>query len=167
MTSLHAAHGHLPVDLRNALGRFATGVTIVTCVDARGTQVGLTVNSFGALSLDPPLVLWSLRSVSPSLAAFASAKHFAVNVLGEGQLELSRRFASPVADKFSHGIWQEGLNGVPVLKSAAAVFECERHAQQDVGDHALFIGHVLRFADGGLPPLVFHGSKYHALGPAL
>lgn len=153
--------------LRSALGRFATGVTIVTCVDAGGTRVGLTVNSFGALSLEPALVLWSLRSHSPSLPAFASATHFAINVLGEAQIALSRRFASPVADKFAEGIWHIGSGGVPVLNEAAAVFECEAVSRQEAGDHALFIGRVLRFAGGELPPLVFHAGHYHRLGPPL
>lgn len=153
--------------LRRALGRFGTGVTIVTCVDLQGHQVGLTVNSFGALSLEPPLVLWSLRDVSPSLPAFSSARHFAVNVLSEDQLALSRHFASPVADKFGQGLWHAGLGGVPVLNEAAAVFECELVSEQLAGDHLLFIGRVLRFADGGAPPLLFHAGRYHRLGGTL
>lgn len=153
--------------LRKALGRFATGVAIVTCVDAAEVRVGLTVNSFSALSLAPPLVLWSLRNLSPSLGAFISARHFAINVLGEGQIGLSRRFASPVADKFGEGVWHIGHGGVPVLNEAAAIFECEMANQQDTGDHRLFIGQVLRFTDGELAPLVFHGGRYHALGESL
>jgi flavin reductase (DIM6/NTAB) family NADH-FMN oxidoreductase RutF len=153
--------------LRMALGRFATGVTIVTCLDDSGVAVGLTANSFAALSLEPPLVLWSLRSVSPSLGAFMSARYFAVNVLAESQVELSRRFASPVANKFDHGEWHVGSGGVPVLNESAAVFECETQSQQEAGDHVLFIGHVLAFRDGGAPPLVFHGGRYHRVGEGL
>jgi flavin reductase (DIM6/NTAB) family NADH-FMN oxidoreductase RutF len=153
--------------LRSALGRFPTGVAIVTCVDEQGHQVGLTVNSFAALSLHPPLVLWSLRLASPSLAAFTASRHFAVNVLGEAQVDLSRRFSSPVADKFSQGVWHAGEGDVPLLNQAAAVFECEAVARQDTGDHRLFTGQVLRFVDGKLPPLVFHGGRYHRLGDAL
>jgi len=153
--------------LRNALGRFATGVAIVTCLDQHGQAVGLTVNSFTALSLEPPLVLWSLRDFSPSLPAFAAARCFAVNVLAEPQLELSRRFASPVANKFDHGEWHVGGGGVPVLTEAAAVFECETFSQQQAGDHVLFIGQVLRFMDGALKPLVFHAGRYHRLGEGL
>src|SRR4029453_6985800 len=91
--------------LRPALGRFTTGVTIVTCVDGAGTRIGLTANSFSALSLEPPLVLWSLRRSSLSLQAFAGASYFAINVLAEGQVELSRRFASSAPDKFAEGAW--------------------------------------------------------------
>jgi 3-hydroxy-9,10-secoandrosta-1,3,5(10)-triene-9,17-dione monooxygenase reductase component len=157
----------MSLTLRRALGRFPTGVAIVTCVGALDVRVGLTVNSFSALSLEPPLVLWSLRCESPSLGAFASATHFAVNVLGEQQAALSRRFASPVADKFAEGVWHIGEGGVPVLNEAAAVFECELASQQEVGDHVLFIGRVARFVDGGLPPLLFHAGQYHRVGPPL
>ena len=101
--------------LRAALGRFATGVTIITCRAADGLPIGLTANSLASLSLDPPLLLWSLRKVSPSVAAFDAAQHFAVNVLAESQVELSRRFASSVADKFAEGHWLDGLGRAPVL----------------------------------------------------
>lgn len=153
--------------LRQVLGRFATGVTIVTCRDAAGQPVGLTCNSFNALSLDPPLVLWSLRRASPSLAAFSDAKHFAVNILGEAQVDLSRRFASPQADKFGEGQWSDGQGGAPLLAGSTAVLECETTLRQDAGDHVLFIGRVLRLTDLGLPPLVFHGGHYHLLGEIL
>jgi flavin reductase (DIM6/NTAB) family NADH-FMN oxidoreductase RutF len=156
--------------LRGALGRFTTGVTIITCVDAAGGRVGLTANSFNALSLDPPLVLWSLRKVSPSLSSFEAAQHFAVNVLGEAQVELSRRFAGPQAgggDRFDEGSWSAGLGGAPVLAGCAAVFECERVGVHDGGDHRLFIGRVLRMADIAIAPLVFQGGHYHMLGEVL
>jgi flavin reductase (DIM6/NTAB) family NADH-FMN oxidoreductase RutF len=155
--------------MRAALGRFATGVSIVSCRDAAGVPVGLTVNSFGALSLEPPLVLWSLRRVSPSLGAFEAADHFAVNVLAETQVDLSRRFAAPQAGRgrFDEGNWTAGLGGAPVLAGCAAVFECERVAVHDGGDHRLFIGRVLRLADIALAPLIFQGGHYHMLGEVL
>lgn len=156
-----------PKALRSALGRFATGVTIITCVGGDGQRVGLTANSFSALSLDPALVLWSLRRASPSLAAFEGALHFAVNVLAENQADLSRRFASQVADKFAEGSWTEGFGGAPVLAGAAAVFECETAARHDGGDHRLFIGRVLRLADQAVAPLVFHSGHYRMLGEVL
>lgn len=159
-----------PIDsqaLRQALGRFATGVTIITCLDATGQPVGLTANSFNALSLQPPLVLWSLRRVSPSLAAFCAARHFAVNVLAETQVDLSRRFASPVVDKFAEGHWTPGLGDAPVLTACAAVFECEVQAQHEAGDHQLFIGRVRRMADLAVAPLLFQGGHYRMLGEIL
>src|SRR5262245_50893154 len=158
--------------LRTALGRFATGVTIITCVDGDGERVGLTANSFNALSLDPPLVLWSLRKVSPSLPAFEAATHFAINVLAEAQVELSRRFSGPQGGfasqgRFDDGSWSTGIGGVPVLAGCAAVFECERFAVHDGGDHRLFVGRVLRLADIAIAPLVFQGGRYHMLGEVL
>lgn len=153
--------------LRNALGRFATGVTIVSCLDASGRYVGLTANSFNALSLEPPLVLWSLRENSPSLPAFLAAPRFAVNVLAEAQVELSRRFASRREDKFDDGLWALGEQGSPVLAGCAAVFECEQVAQQVAGDHRLFIGRVLACTESAVPPLVFQGGHYHLLGEVL
>jgi flavin reductase (DIM6/NTAB) family NADH-FMN oxidoreductase RutF len=157
----------LPQNLRAALGRFATGVTIISCVGPAGAPVGLTANSFSALSLDPPLVLWSLRQSSGSLAAFEAAPHFAVNVLAESQVDLSRRFASSQADKFAEGAWAAGLGGAPVLAGCAAVFECEVASRQVAGDHVLFIGRVLRLADLSVAPLLFQGGHYRMLGEVL
>ncbi len=156
-----------PLALRGALGRFATGVTIVTCVDAQGGFIGLTANSFNSLSLSPPLVLWSLRRSSPSLEAFVAARRFAVNVLTEAQVDLSRRFATRVEHKFDDGAWALSEHGAPVLAGCAAVFECEQHSHQEVGDHCLFIGRVLAFGESALPPLVFQGGHYHLLGEVL
>lgn len=153
--------------LRTALGAFATGVTVVTCRGADGVAFGLTVNSFNALSLDPPLVLWSLRLASPSLAAFDAATHFAINVLAEGQVDVSRRFASPVGQKFDEGQWHDGLHRLPVLGGSAAVLECERLSQQTAGDHRLYIGRVLKMQHQTVPPLVYHGGHYHLLGEVL
>jgi 3-hydroxy-9,10-secoandrosta-1,3,5(10)-triene-9,17-dione monooxygenase reductase component len=156
-----------PQLLRSALGRFATGVSIITCSGPGSLQVGLTANSFSALSLDPPLVLWSLRQASSSLAAFDAAPHFAVNVLAESQVDLSRRFASSAADKFAEGAWSPGVGGAPVLAGCAAVFECEVASRQVAGDHVLFIGRVLRLADLSVAPLLFQGGHYRMLGEIL
>jgi 3-hydroxy-9,10-secoandrosta-1,3,5(10)-triene-9,17-dione monooxygenase reductase component len=152
---------------RAALGQFATGVTIVTCRDAAGAAIGLTVNSFSALSLAPPLVLWSLRLSSPSLAAFDAASHFAINVLSEAQVDLSRRFAAAVPSKFDEGAWSEGEGGAPLLAGCTATFECERHDVRTGGDHRLFIGLVRRARADATPPLVYHGGRYHLLGEIL
>ncbi len=156
-----------PLALRAALGRFATGVTIITCSDGDGLPVGLTANSFTSLSLDPPLVLWSLRQASNSLPAFAAARHFAVNVLAETQVDLSRRFASSLDHKFVDDGWSTGLGGVPVLAGSAAVFECAVDSQQLAGDHVLFIGRVLRLSELAVAPLLFQGGHYRMLGEVL
>ncbi len=154
-----------PKALRGALGRFATGVTITTCRGSEGEPVGLTVNSFSALSLDPPLVLWSLRLASPAVAAFRHAGHFAINVLAMSQLDLSRRFASPVPDRFAEGRWRDGQGGSPVLEGACAVFECATEAELPMGDHLLFVGRVLALHETPVAPLLFRSGHYHQLGP--
>jgi 4-hydroxyphenylacetate 3-hydroxylase, reductase component len=153
--------------LRSALGRFTTGVTIATCRDTDGRAVGLTCNSFNSLSLDPPLVLWSLRASSPALPAFCAASHFAINILAEGQVELSRRFASAVTDRFAEGQWADGISGAPVLGGCTAVFECALRSQQEAGDHVLFIGQVERMHEAALPPLLFQAGHYRLLGEIL
>jgi len=168
--AVSAATPSQPIDartLRTALGGFATGVTIVTCRGEAGDAVGLTVNSFNALSLEPPMVLWSLRLASPSLAAFDSAAHFAINVLAESQVELSRRFASTLPAKFDEGLWGQGAGRVPVLAGCAATFECELASHLTAGDHRLYLGRVLRAYAQPVPPLLYHGGRYHLLGEIL
>ena len=156
-----------PLRLRQALGRFATGVTIITCLDGQGDRVGLTANSFNALSLDPPLVLWSLRLQSAQLAAFQQAGSFVVNVLARSQLAMSRRFASQLEDRFDGGDWSPGVAGAPVLAGCVAVFQCEMATQQVAGDHVLFIGRVVALSQQALAPLVYHAGHYHGLGETL
>ena len=152
-----------PDELRLALGRFVTGVTIVTCRDEQGEPIGLTANSFNALSLDPPLVLWSLRQASSTIAAFTNASHFAVNVLAAGQVDLSRRFAKPSSAKFDAGDWTDGQGGAPLLAGCVAVFECRRRSHHAAGDHLLFIGEVERIGGSADTPLVYHAGHYRTL----
>jgi 3-hydroxy-9,10-secoandrosta-1,3,5(10)-triene-9,17-dione monooxygenase reductase component len=152
-----------PDELREALGRFVTGVTIVTCRDAQGQPVGLTANSFNALSLDPPLVLWSLRESSSTIDAFTAASHFAVNVLSAEQVDLSRRFARPSSAKFDAGEWTDGQGGAPLLAGCVAVFECRRRSHHAAGDHVLFIGEVERIGGAAATPLVYHAGHYRTL----
>jgi 3-hydroxy-9,10-secoandrosta-1,3,5(10)-triene-9,17-dione monooxygenase reductase component len=154
-------------ELRRALGRFVTGVTIVTCRDARGAPIGLTANSFNALSLDPPLVLWSLRRASGTLEAFSRTSHFAVNVLSQEQIELSRLFARPSQAKFDAGQWSDGQGGAPVLAGCVAVFECRRRSHHEAGDHLLFIGEVERIGGSAEEPLVYHAGHYRSVGEKL
>jgi len=153
-------------ELRQALGRFVTGVTIVTCRDAEGNAVGLTANSFNALSLDPPLVLWSLRQSSSKIAAFSAASHFVINVLADDQVDLSRRFARSAPATFDADAWSDGHGGAPVLAGCVAVFECRRHSHQQAGDHVLFIGEVRRIAGSAATPLVYHAGHYRTLQAA-
>ena len=153
--------------LRTALGQFATGITVVTTRASTGGFVGLTVNSFSALSLQPPLVLWSLRCTSPSLPVFQGAERFVVNVLAEAQVEVSRRFASPLPDKFDGVAHAESTTGLPLLHGAAAWFECRTVSQQMAGDHCLFIAEVERFTASELAPRLFHAGGYFALGSRL
>lgn len=153
--------------LRVALGAFATGVTVISTNTITGEPIGLTANSFNVLSLDPPLVLWSLRKSSASLGTFRQAAHFCINVLAEQQLEISRQFARYGDDRFGGVTWKPGPAGVPRLKGCAAIFECRMVSQQDAGDHVLFIGSVEDFRHQVQRPLVFHGGKYHCLGDSL
>lgn len=158
-----SAAGLGPDELRQALGRFVTGVTIVTCRDEQGQAVGLTANSFNALSLEPPLVLWSLRQASSSIDAFTNASHFAINVLAADQVDLSRRFARPSSAKFEAGEWTDGQGGSPLLAGCVAVFECRRRSHHVAGDHVLFIGEVQRIGGSSSTPLVYHAGHYHRL----
>jgi len=153
--------------LRKALGQFATGITVVTTRALTGELVGLTINSFSALSLEPPLVLWSLRCTSPSLPVFQQAQRFVVNVLAEAQVDVSRRFASPLPDKFDGVAHAESASGLPLLHGAAAWFECRTVSQQMAGDHCLFIAEVEGFTASELAPLLFHAGGYFALGSLL
>jgi len=153
--------------LRNALGQFSTGVTVVTTRDRNGDFVGLTANSFGALSLDPPLIVWSLRLSSGNLRAFQDMERFVVNVLTDSQVDISRLFASSTPDKFGSVAHAENQHGLPFLHGAAAWFECRRVSQQVAGDHCLFIAEVEHFASADGAPLLFHGGAYFTLGSRL
>jgi flavin reductase (DIM6/NTAB) family NADH-FMN oxidoreductase RutF len=165
-----AAQPGKPADtraLRNCLGQMATGVTVVSTRTHDGAFIGLTCNSFAALSLDPPLVTWSLRLTSPSLPAFQHAPHFVVNVLAEAQLEISRRFASSVANRFEGVAHAKNAHGMPLLHGASAWFECRTISSQTAGDHCLFIAEVEHFSSSEAAPLLFHGGGYFALGSRL
>ena len=146
--------------LRRALGAFPTGVTVMTTRSAAGDPVGMTATSFNSLSLDPPLVLWSIGNGSSSLEAFAHAAHWAVHVLAREQHELASRFSQRSADRFADLPLEEGLHGLPLLRGCAARFECSAFAVHPAGDHSLLIGEVLRLAHAPVEPLVFHASQY-------
>ena len=163
MTMHSISFEHEVVDqrhLRHALGRFATGVTVITTRTPDGKLEGLTANSFSAVSLDPPLVLWSLRANAPSLPSFIDAGYFAISVLAVDQTELSRHFATPAEDKFGTVAHGTGLGGCPVLHGALASFECSTEHTVIGGDHIIFIGRVHRatYRDG--EPLIFSAGRY-------
>lgn len=149
-----------PSEFRKALGSFATGVTIITTRGQDGEPLGLTVNSFNSVSLDPPLVLWSLANNSLNLEAFRDTKAWAVHVLAADQDALSGRFASRGEDKFADVDFEEGIDGVPLLTGCMARFQCRTASQYQGGDHTIFIGEVETYNRWDRPPLVFHGGRY-------
>ena len=125
---------------RDALGTFATGVTVVTCQSEKG-PLGITANSFASVSLDPPLVLWSPARASKRFAAFEAAEHFAIHILGEDQHHFCTTFAFE-GGNFSQLPWHEGASGVPLIDGCVARFECKRFAVHEGGDHAIIVGQV-------------------------
>lgn len=147
-------------DFRAALGSFATGVTIVTTLDSNGDPVGVTASSFNSVSLDPPLVLWSLSRSAKSSEVFCTSGHFAIHVLAADQENLSNRFAQSGEDKFANVAWQGGELCSPVLDHYAALFECRTLHQYEGGDHVILVGEVEQFDRRDVPPLVFHGGQY-------
>jgi flavin reductase (DIM6/NTAB) family NADH-FMN oxidoreductase RutF len=146
--------------LRHALGRFATGVAVVTTRTPAGKLEGLTANSFSSVSLDPPLVLWCLQREAASAPSFAAAGMFAVNVLAAHQHTLSRHFATPTADKFAGLRHAPGLGGCPLLADSLAHFECRTENAVDAGDHTIIIGRVLRLTHRDGEPLIFSAGRY-------
>jgi 3-hydroxy-9,10-secoandrosta-1,3,5(10)-triene-9,17-dione monooxygenase reductase component len=147
-------------EFRRALGSFATGVTIITTLDREGAPLGLTVNSFNSVSLNPPLVLWSLSSGSRSLDAFRNCEYWAVHILATHQEALSGRFAKSGTDKFSGVTIDEGIGGIPLLHDCTARFQCRTAFQYEGGDHIIFVGEVLDFDWTETAPLVFHAGRY-------
>lgn len=148
-------------EFRRACGHFLTGVTIVTARTADGAPVGLTVNSFASVSLEPPLVLVCIDRRSGTYPTFASGTAFAVHVLRNDQRELCTRFATPRTDKFAGVNWRPGLGGAPILSEFTALFECVAVTAEDAGDHGVFVGQVerveIRDTDS---PLAFYRGAY-------
>ena len=153
-------------DFRDALGRFATGVTIVTTRDAHGQPVGLTVSSYNSVSLDPPLVLWSLDKSARSMAAFEQAEGFAIHILAADQQELASRFASKLENRFNGLQLTEGHGGLPLISDCAAHFECRTCHRYEGGDHTIFVGEVVNFEKRDKAPLLFHQGRFTAVPTA-
>ena len=144
---------------RQCLGEYATGVTVITA-QVGDQRVGVTANSFTSLSLDPPLVLWSISRQSRSFAAFEAADHFVINVLAADQIGVSQRFSSLSTDKFTGIPWSTGRTGSPVLEGVVAALECRRHAAYEGGDHLILVGHVEHFLRYEGKALLFVQGRY-------
>jgi len=154
-----------PDEFRDALGRFATGITVVTTVDGDGAPYGVTATSFASLSLDPPLVQWSLRNAAFSLPVFLKAGRFAVNILSAGQEAVSRRFATPDIDRFADQPSEPGLNGMPLIPGAVAWIECDLENTLPGGDHTILVGRVLRARTFAGTPLLHWRGHYLPITP--
>ena len=158
-----APHTIDPRAFRSALGRYPTGVAVVTAVDESGRAVGMTINSFASVSLEPPLVLWSVQLNTTSSEAFRKAARFAVCVLASDQEETALRFARTDEDKFRGLEVETGLGGVPILPGALAIFECRTWAVYPGGDHEIIVGEVERLSTRPGAPLGFHEGRFVAL----
>ena len=156
-----AAKVSVKSDFRRALGQFPTGVTVITTTDDQSRPVGMTVSSFNSVSQEPSLILWSIDKSALSLKAFSQGKHFAVNVLGQQQIDIADNFARRGADKFTNILFSEGRDGCPVLDDTAACFECKTWQVYEGGDHLIVVGEVLshHYRDQVMP-LVFAQSSY-------
>ena len=145
---------------RDALAQFATGVTIICAREPTGRYVGFTAGSFTSVSLEPPLVLWTLARMSGSLAAFDAAKRYAINVLAAGQSDLARRFSRPHADRFAGVSHRLGWSDAPLIDGCVAWLECRHHARHVAGDHIVFIGEVVTVERARGAGLVFHQGRF-------
>lgn len=149
---------------RNALGSFATGVTIVTTTDTQGLPVGMTASSFNSVSLEPPLVLWSIDKNANCFDVFNQCNHFAIHVLAEQQQPLSDLFGRPgPQNKFAQINTTKGLHGSPILPEYNSLFECTLEHRYEGGDHVILVGRVHRFDQRHGNPLLFHGGRYRHL----
>lgn len=147
--------------LRTLLGQYATGVTVVTTVDDTGHKIGMTANSFSSVSLNPPLILWSIAKTSSNAQTFCNAKNFAINILAEQQHQASNHFAKSASDKFSEFDAVSELHGVPVLTEALTSFICKTHNIVEAGDHFIILGEIEQCQHNGGKPLVFLNGQYH------
>jgi len=156
------SHGHIdPLELRQALGEFPTGVTLVTTVDPEGQPTGMTASSFNSLSLSPALVLWSIDKNTGCFEAFNHCEYFAIHTLTAEQQALSSLFAKRGVDKFSSLEYREGDAGTPLLEEFCARFECQIEHRYDGGDHVILVGRVLKLEQQqDRAPLVFHRGRY-------
>ena len=148
---------------RQALSQFATGVTVITTRLGDGSFRGLTASSFNSVSLDPPLVLWSLGNAANSLPIFTGNSHYVINVLNADQAHLAKLFASRGEDPWGSVEYELSRTGQPILKGAAAWFECHNRSRYPEGDHVIFVGEVEHCESAPQAPLVFHGGQFKAI----
>lgn len=154
-----------PAELRQCLGSFVTGVTVITILDDEGVPFGMTANSFNSVSLDPPLIVWSLRMNASAFPAFSRAKRFVVNILSEDQVDVSNKFAKSGPDRFAGIATTAGLGGLPLIDGCAAYLECSTEATYPGGDHLLFLGRVERLQGSARKPLAFGAGRYMVVHP--
>ncbi|MBK3495566.1 flavin reductase family protein [Viridibacillus sp. YIM B01967] len=151
---------------RKALGNYPTGVTVVTTFNEDHNPLGLTVNSFASVSLDPLLILWSIDKKSKSYNEFIKTKKFAVNILASDQQDLCNLFASKNEDRFSQCDWRESIQGLPVLEDTLSILECETAEQVNAGDHTVLIGRVINIENAEKEPLLYHRRNIGAIPEA-
>lgn len=156
-----------PRELRDVLGQFTTGVTVITTLSETAAPLGLAVNSFASVSLDPAEILWSISSKAPSRSAFESHGAFVVNIMAHEDKEQTLRFAKPVDDKFEGVDWRPGWKGVPVLTNALATLECDVKQMVECGDHHIIIGSVRSIDSRDGDPLVFFRGDFTSLETAV
>ena len=149
-----------PREFRTALGQFATGVTIVTAPDGEGFYVGTTASSFNSVSVDPPLILWSIDKGARSRPAYEQAEYFVVNILAADQVTLSNHFARQQEDKFTAVDFELNERGVPVLQGCSAYFHCKTRYLYEGGDHTIIVGEVLQYDNKQRDGLLFHRGRY-------
>lgn len=170
MTTINESQTSLDYDprmIRSVLGRFATGVTIASTGTIDGQLIGLTVNSFSSVSLDPPLVSWNLRKDSHNLSAFCEASHWAINVLAADQIHLAKNFCGLSADRFAGVSIKLGRGGSPLIEGAIANLECAAWHKIDAGDHLMFLGRIEDIAIEEGAPLLFYGGCFGDWAPRI
>ena len=145
--------------LKRALSKFLTGITVVTAVDNIGNPIGMTVNSFSSVSLDPPLVLWSIEKKQPSYNFYKNSNGYVVNILSKNQLDLCNIFSSQSKDKFKNINWQQSTNGFPLIDNCLAWFDCVKWKDYPGGDHLILVGKVTSSKFSNLEPLAYWNSK--------
>lgn len=163
MSQSPITHEEFTRAFRDALGMFATGIAVVATRAPNGHPIGLTVNSFNSVSLDPPLIVWSMARHLANRPVFEACEYYSVNVLSAEQQDLSQRFASRSDDKFAGLDFDEGLYGVPLLRDCCARFECRNTTRHDGGDHLVFLSEVVRFDREPRAPLIYYSGAYRSL----